>query len=209
MSLENLNLETLKRVCKEYEVIEGRGGFYDLAMELLDVYSLHSAIILLATWNTGRFRFFMSDQKNLKDLKKVLEKNKPLFEKLKDKDFRTVNFDEICNDVEEIYSSLSKVRGVEFTGASKVMHLFNRNLFVMWDTKIRKEYMKKKYEEEYKINIEGTSSRDFLNFQKLMQAIFGRIEWDNQNKTLPKAIDEYNYITITYHKKMQKKPYIS
>ena len=44
--------------------------------------------------------------------------------------------------------------------------------------------------------IEGNNPtwQDFLNFQKLMQKIFGHIDWDEKEKTLPKAIDEYNFV---------------
>ena len=53
---------------------------------------------------------------------------------------QTVEFDEIKDTIKKIYSALSKVKGVEYTGASKVMHLINRKLFVMWDSYIRKGY---------------------------------------------------------------------
>jgi hypothetical protein len=39
-----------------------------------------------------------------------------LFEQLKDKRFQTANFDEIGEIVKQIYSILSKVKGVEYTG---------------------------------------------------------------------------------------------
>lgn len=59
---------------------------------------------------------------------------------LKKLDFRNADFNEIKEIVEKIFNSLSKVKGVEYTGASKIMHLFNKNLFVMWDGYIRKRY---------------------------------------------------------------------
>ena len=80
--------------------------------------------------------------------------------------------------------------------ASKIFHLFCPNLIVMWDDCIRREYGKKKCREKYGIKIEGNNPtwQDFLNFQKLMQKKFGHIDWDEKEKTLPKAIDEYNYV---------------
>ena len=47
------------------------------------------------------------------------------------------------------------------------------------------------------IRIEENTPEDFLNFQKLMQKIFGHIDWSDERKTLPKAIDEYNYVMFT------------
>lgn len=189
-----VNIETLKQKCEEFKRVEGRASFFDIAEEIVNEYPLQASIIVLATWNVGRFRFMVSDNKNLVDLKNAIEECKPLFEKIKDKDFRSTNFDEIKDVVKKIYYILSKVKGVEYTGASKIMHLFNKNLFVMWDSYIRDEY-------EY-----GTTAEDFSNFQMHMQKKFGGVEWNEPNKTLAKAVDEFNYVTITeLEKRRQKK----
>jgi len=199
-----VTLNDLKKKCSEFEKREGRASFYDLAFEIKDTYPLQAAVIILATWNTGRFRFFVSNSKNLADLKKALNLCNPLFNKLKDTEFRTANFNELANEIKRVYSILSEVKGVEYTGTSKVFHLFCPNLIVMWDSYIRKKYKKKKYEKQYGIRVKGTSSEDFLNFQKLMQKIFGHINWDERRKTLTKAIDEYNYVMFTLPKLRSK-----
>jgi len=189
-----LNVETLKKACQEYKRIEGRASFYDVAIEIVDEFPLQASIIILAVWNTGRFRFMASDSQNLIDLKNAIVGSAPLFESVKEKDFRTVKFDEIKDTVKRIYSMLSKVLGVEYTGASKVMHLLNRNLFVMWDKDTREEY-------GYYIADEN----DYFDFQKKMQEKFGGIEWRMASKTLTKAIDEYNQVNIAIPKKEQRK----
>lgn len=182
----SINIKTLKEMCKEFRKIEGRASFYDIAIEIVDSHPLQAVIIILATWNVGRFRFMVSNPQNLIDLKNALEKYKPLFKKVKSGDFQTVNFDKIGKTVKQIYSLLSKVKGVEYTGASKIMHLLNPNLFVMRDNGIRKKY---------KVEV---NPKDFLEFQKLMQKLFGNIKWDEPTKALPKAIDEYNYVKYTF-----------
>lgn len=126
---------------------------------------------------------------NLVNLKNAIEKCKPLFEKLKGTNFRTVNFDEVEDTIKQIYSKFSKVNGVEYTGASKVMHLQNRDLFVMWDTDTRNEY-----------GFTVADANDYFNFLKLMQEKFKDIDWNMPNKTLAKAVDEYNQVTITMPK---------
>jgi hypothetical protein len=180
-----VNIEILKKKGKEFKKAEGRASFYDIAMEIANEHPLQASILLLATWNVGRYRFKQSDTQNLADLKNAIEKCKPSFEKIKDKDFQSTNFDEIRDLVKDIYDILSKVAGVEYTGASKIIHLFNKNLFVMWDGYIRKEY-------GY-----GVTAEDFLNFQKHMQKKFVDIEWNEPSKTLAKAIDEFNYVNYT------------
>jgi len=176
----------LKQKCKEYKENEGRESFYDVAVNIVDDHPLQASIIILATWNSSRFRFFANNPQNLIDLKEAIEKTKPLFEKIKNKEFQTVNLDEIKDNIKEIYSIFSRVKGVEYTGASKVMHLINRNLFIMWDGYIRKEY-----------GLKNNDAEDYFNFLKLMQDKFSNIKWDIPEKSLTKAIDEYNYVIFT------------
>ena len=175
-----VTLSELKEKCRKFEERERRAIFYKLALDIKDTYPLQAAVIILATWNVGRFR--LAGKKEIIKLKDALNSCKPLFDKLKDKEFRTSNFDELANEIKEIYSKFSKIEGVKYTGASKIFHLFCPNLIVMWDDCIRKMYGK------------NTTWQDFLNFQKLMQKIFGHIDWDEKEKTLPKAIDEYNFV---------------
>jgi hypothetical protein len=188
-----MNIETLKKACEEYKNEEGRASFYDVALEIVDSHPLQASIILLAVWNMNRFRFMASDSENLVALQEAIEECKPLVDRLKGKDFKTVNFDEIKDTVMKIYSKLSKVMGVEYTGASKVMHLLNRELFVMWDTDTRKKY-----------GFRMADETDYFNFLKLMQEKVKDIEWNMPNKTLAKAIDEYNQVNITIPE-MQKR----
>lgn len=189
-----MDFETLREACEKYKKEEGRASFYDVALEIVDDHPLQASIVILAIWNISRFRFMASDSKNLVDLKKAIEECTSLFKRLKGKDFRSVNFGEIKDTVEEIYSKLSKVYGVEYTGASKVMHLLNRDLFVMWDTGTRKEY-----------GFYDADATDYFNFLKKMQEKFKGIVWDMPSKTLAKAVDEYNQVTISIPKMRKRK----
>jgi hypothetical protein len=180
-----LDIETLRKACEKYRNEEGRASFYDIALQIVNEYPLQASIIILATWNMNRFRFFASDTQNLVDLNNTIKECKPLFDKLKGRSFKTVNFDEFEDTIQTIYSRLSRIGGVEYTGASKVMHLLNPDLFVMWDTYTRDKYGFDK------------DANDYFNFLKKMQEIFKNIEWNMPNKTLAKAVDEYNQANIT------------
>jgi len=181
-----MDSEELREACEEFKKEEGRASFYDLALEIVDDHPLQASVIILAVWNMNRFRFMASDTRNLVNLRKAIKDCKPLFEKMKGMHFRTVKFDYIKDSVEAIYSKLSSVYGVEYTGASKVMHLLNRDLFVMWDTDTRDEY-----------GFSDASSADYVSFLKLMQDKFKNIEWSVPNKTFAKAVDEWNQVNIS------------
>lgn len=189
-----MNEEMLRRACKGYKRLEGKAGFYDIAVEIADSNPLQAAIMVLAVWNSARFRLMTSDGQNLIDLQKAIEECAPLFERLKGTQLTAADFDEIKDTVKQIYSGLSKVKGVEYTGASKIVHLLSRDLFVMWDREIREKYGYHKANED-----------EYLGFLKEMQRKFKSIKWSLSNKTLAKAIDEYNQVTITIPKRQKRK----
>jgi hypothetical protein len=180
----------LEDMCKVYSKKEGRARYYDYAIEIADRgYLLQASIIILAVWNKARLCKIRSEEYGniLKGLEEVIKKERLKFEGLKG-NFRTFDFKgtESSSMIKETYRDLSKIKGIENTGASKVMHLLNRDLFLMWDTKMRNEYGYPKPNEQ-----------DYLDYLTKMQIKVKDIEWANPNKTLPKAIDEFNYVKIT------------
>jgi hypothetical protein len=52
------------------------------------------------------------------------------------KNIRTADFDRLREDISAIYNTLSQIKGIQYTGAPKMKHLRNRELFVMWDAYI-------------------------------------------------------------------------
>jgi len=181
-----LNKEILESKGKMFKQEEGRASYYDLALEIVDDHPLHASIILLATWNVSRWRFMASDSNKLIELRDAFELCEPILNELKNFDIKTANLDQIKTPIITLYDVLSKIKGVEYTGASKVLHLRNRNLFVMWDDYIRAGY-----------EIKEKNGANYFKFLKRMQSDFGSIEWEDPSITLAKAIDEYNYVEHT------------
>ena len=183
----NINLEKLEEKCKKFEELEKRGTFYDMALNMINKeFEIEAFFLILATWNFATFRYAMKEF-DINGFKSIIKKQgNPIFDKLKDKRLETVNFDEIKEDIEKLYKLLSVIKGVKYTGASKIMHLKNPKLFIMWDGYIKKRYGLRK----------GTAD-DHITFLKKMQEVFKDIKWKREDKTLAKAIDEYNYVAIT------------
>lgn len=160
-----------------------RGMMWYRARKLLeDGYKTEAHILILATWNFARFRYFMTTF-DLQKFEGIIEKVQPIFDKLKNETFEKADFNnsDLQNDIKNIYINLKSI--VEQTGATKIMALTNPNLFIMWDTKIRKKY---------KINNKG-NPEDYIQFITMMQNKFKHIEWNNDKKPLAKAIDEWNH----------------
>lgn len=185
-----IKLEGLLEACKQYKEHEGRADYFKSAAEIVEDHPLQAVILLMATWNKSRFGYFMKDSENMVRLGEALEQTKPLFNKFVAYgwNIQNVDFDEIGDEVKDIYSKFSTIPGIEYTGASKAMCLLNQNLFVMWDASIR---------EAYEV---GNFPKDYLTFLKMMQENIKGVRWEREDKTLAKAIDEYNYVKYTLKK---------
>ena len=117
-----------------------RGLIWHRARKLLKAgYRTEAYILILATWNFARFRYFMTTF-NLQKFEEMIERIQPLFDKLKFQVFEKADFSnsDLQNDIKTIYNNLKSI--VEQTGATKIMFLTNPNLFVVWDTAIRNKY---------------------------------------------------------------------
>lgn len=148
-------------------------------------FEVEAFLLILATWNFARFRYAVRGFK-LSKFQKIIKKLEPHFKKLQHEDFRSINFDDYKKEIRHVFSTFSKIKGVEQTGASKLLHLKNPKVFVMWDKYIREHY-----------GFRRGDADDYFNFLKKMQEIFGASKVSSKDKTLAKLVDEHNYITIT------------
>ncbi len=198
-----IDIDIFNKTTDDFDKREGRTNFFTLAKKLIDSgFETEGLLLILTTWNFAIFRYAVK-QFDIDNFKTVLETLKPNFNKINGQDFKTINFDNYKNDIRTIYNSLSEIEGIKFTGAPKLMHLKNPNVFVMWDTYIRGEKSKKHYD-QLDIFKNGTFefkkySKDFdgyFNFLKDMQDKFKHLNLNGQ-KSLAKAVDEFNYVNIT------------
>ncbi|WP_456372518.1 adenosylcobinamide amidohydrolase [Methanocaldococcus sp.] len=148
---------------------------------------------------------------SLKQLIEVIESVKNDLKKLNGKklislnDEERLNIDEHKEDIKNLYTELKGVDGVGDTAVSKILHLLNPDVFVMWDEEIRKHY-----------GIKNPTAEKYIEFMKMMQnlglkfledyAKYNNIDLkdaeekilnDYKNKPLSKLIDEYNWLVIT------------
>jgi hypothetical protein len=170
----------------KFSKFEARGDIYPLCLNLIKRgFEIEAFLLILSIWNFARFRYAIKDFELLK-FKNKIKKINPHFYKFKNKNFKDINFDKYKKEIKYIFKILSDIKGIEKTGATKLMHLKNPNVFVMWDGYIRKNYGFK----------EGNAD-NYFDFLKKMQELFGSSKVSTKNKTLTKLIDEHNYITIT------------
>ena len=195
---------TFEKTLEEFDVQESRSDFFTLASGLMrDGYRIEAYLLLLATWNFARFRYFVKDF-GIDAFRETMLRLEPTFISLKHLAIATANLDEYRDQIMFIFNELAAVPGIEYTGAPKLMHLRNPAFFVMWDGYIRGEKPKKLYEKlpivqsgDWIVCQYAKVPDPYLEFLKDMQARFSHLTVPDQQKTLAKAIDEFNYVSIT------------
>ena len=199
-----LTTDSFIQSTEQYNELEKRGSIYNMAIRLIkNNFNIEAYILILATWNFARFRYALNNF-DYYGFEETINGLDLYFEKLKNEDFRTINIDHYNEEITEIYNKLSSIKGIEFTGASKIMHLKNRSIFVMWDGFIKGAKAKRYYDEleivkngDWKLKRYGNKPEDYLQFLKDMQERFKDISFQSIEKTFAKAIDEYNFVNIT------------
>ena len=170
---------------EKFDELENRGSYYPMFLNMIEKgLETEAFLFILSTWNFATFRYAMKEF-DLENFKKLVNNLKPYFEKFKGESIETINFDNHKKDIKYIFQELSNIKGIQYTGASKLMHLTIPEVFVMWDAYIRKAWGLKEGKEE-----------DYFNFLKLMQKEFKEME-KSKDRTLSKLIDEYNYVEYT------------
>lgn len=169
----------------KFDELENRGSYYPMFLNMIEKgFNTEAFLFILSTWNFATFRYAMKDF-DLNNFKKVVDDLKPYFDKFKDQSIESIEFDNYEKEIKHIFKKFSKIKGIQFTGASKLMHLTVPKVFVMWDAYIRKAWGFK----------EG-DSEDYFNFLKIMQKEFKGIN-STKTQTLAKLIDEHNYVKFT------------
>jgi len=150
---------------------------------------------------------------NWEQLTNNLRSQKESFQRLQSETLLHINFDdrEITDIIKEVFRSV-KVRYIGPTAISKILHLLNPELFVMWDDRIRREkYHVRANENGYldflkavKQDIEEAMDDQARNSGTDKEEIIERIcrELPSKKlgqkcsrKTLAKLIDEYNWMS--------------
>ena len=85
-------------------------------------FETEAFLFILSTWNFATFRYAMKEF-DLNNFQKTVKELKPYFNKFKDKSIETINLQNYKTETKYIFDTLAKIKGIQFTGASKLMHL--------------------------------------------------------------------------------------
>lgn len=144
------------------------------------------------------------DPEIIHNIKETIRQLSRHFEKLKIENLEKIEFDKnIENTIKEIFNALKNVevgggRLLGSVGTSKIMHIILPELFQMWDGQII-----------YACGYTNNDAENFIKFMKQMQneakellkscsktkeKLCKEFEHHHEIRTLPKLIDEYNFV---------------
>jgi len=185
---------------------EPRAFCYDLATQLISaakdeaadnwydhIKTTKAILLLLFTWN-----FAARETKKLKieDVGNLIRKSRDQLKFLGQFSIESVD-DSAWAVIETVFSSFKTLLGQ--TGASKALSLLNPQLFVMWDTAIRKRLKKELIPGIGNGEIPG----NYVTFLKGVQRIIKEYRIPEklpQGSIIAKKIDEYHYVRIIMQK---------
>lgn len=145
------------------------------------------------------------------ELTERLRNSNEFFQKLRGLNFLDVEFnEEVTSAIRDAYKS-AKVKNIGPTAISKVLHLLNPELFVMWDEDIRDEYrvkgnangyieFLKKMQNEIDEALEEEAKNRGYSKDEVARRICEELTGEKlrreltRKKTLAKLIDEYNWM---------------
>lgn len=203
----------LQKASRKFEELEGRGSFYDIAVNLINnKFNIEAYFLILSTWNFASFRYSVKNFDIVK-FKKIIKQLEIPLKKIEGKTFKKIKFENFKDEIINIFEKLSNIKGIKYTGASKLMHLMNREVFLMWDGYIRGEKAKRYYNNLdivkngiWKTKRYKKDGESYFQFLKETQDLFKNIDYKKNKKSFTKVIDEYLYVNITLHiqKKLKK-----
>ncbi len=160
--------------------------------------TIKGVLLLLFTWN---FAAKKTKKINFQNVGELLRNTKNGLKFLEKYSIRTADHDAWVI-IQLIFDQFRSI--LDQTGASKALSLLNPELFVMWDTAIRK-----------RLNIElipgimnGQNGEKYVIFLKGIQKIIKEYriaEKLPQNSIIAKKIDEYHYVRIVMNMKVRRR----
>jgi hypothetical protein len=200
--------DEFERTIKSFDGTKSmRGKVYYSVLSLIDAgFIVEAHLLLLSTWNFARFRYVIPSF-DLSAYEVLLQDLSGQLQPLLQAEFASVNFDRYRRMISDSFDRLACVRGIEYTGAAKVLHLLIPRVFIMWDSAISGWHTPKKdYHHlqvirsgfwtppNYPFTRNGAGYHDFLVY---CQSRFSGLVSPSSRKTLAKCIDEFNYCSMT------------
>jgi hypothetical protein len=199
-----MNIPTKEEFCKgieEFKKYEKRDAMYKVATFLVSNFwgkppDMSDGLgVLLLTWNHAFYRF---GSFNFDKLEKCIADNIQELNGFRNRNILSLSIDDEKN-IKDLFIKFldalqidsGKKQGIKSPVAvAKALHLLAPNFFPLWDAAIA---------QHYKCHNNNSPAENYIAFCKITKTIADEVKnySNNQNKTLCKLIDEYNYSKYT------------
>lgn len=189
---------------------------------------------ILEKWNPrvwGR----VDEEDAIDQVRDALEESREVLDRLSGKDLLESDLRDCPDEIKEAFKAFEKRKAIKITGASKALHLLNQDLFVMWDIEIRRNYHERLHKKKIPFGLHHAEKdhekcyyaflldckelakelqrertpqelvSDHLN--DLSPSTRETYEKYGYRETIPKMIDEFNYVTFTFREAELRKPW--
>ncbi len=160
-----------------------------------DINTIKGILLLLYTWN---FPAKETKKLDFQNVRKIINNTKDDLKSLEKYSIRTADKG-AWEKIEHVFDKFKNLFGQ--TGASKALSLLNPELFVMWDTEIRRQLKKRKLILGI---MNGEKGEYYVIFLKGIQKIIEEYRIPEnlpQNSVIAKKVDEYNYVKLVMGKR--------
>ncbi|MEM2777060.1 MAG: hypothetical protein QXU83_07340 [Candidatus Bathyarchaeia archaeon] len=139
------------KYCKKYHEEDPRDIAYIIIRNIIfkdpeNLSYILAASKLIITWNTARHqRLPYEIRKSLEDdIIKAYEESRRTLESFKNErlELLVLEDDLTKEKIKTAFFNFSSKKSIGSTGASKILHIINPHVFMMWDTNIRNSYHK-------------------------------------------------------------------
>lgn len=190
---------------------EPRAFCYELSTQLIEKakeisadnwyeneYTIKGLLLLLFTWNYAAKETKKLNFLNVGELLRATKKDLILLEK-----YSIITVDDTAWEViKGIFNQFRNLIGQ--TGSSKALSLLNPELFVMWDTSIRK-YLNRKLIPGIESGNKGEHYVIFLKGIKNIIKAYNISEKLSPDSVIAKKIDEFHYVTLVMNKRAKRR----
>jgi len=216
-----MNLTLLLHMSRRYELDESRADVYPMVNYWIgknesNLEKIRGIATLLYVWNVGYYsRAGKSFAVAVSNVEEVF--NKPRFHNLlssiKNLELFNIDLKKHSKEITALYQCVHDVTGIGDTGTSKLLHLMQPQLFVMWDEgicnhyhkehRLRNMWHKQGYDECYLEFLKDMQkeAKDLLTQSSKNQIKQGLFEISGYKKTIAKGLDEFNYMMFTVPQK--------
>lgn len=212
-----MDLSLLLYMSEKFEKEEARADIYPMVRYWIEngdsmIDKIRGVATLLYIWNAGYYgrakKGFSGAVATVGQLFSDKEFRK-LENELENFDLCSINIINYKNQITEFYKCIRKHKGLGPTATSKVLHIIHPKLFVMWDDEISKKFhYNHRKRGLYHSRCSGICYYEFLkDTKKEIKDVLRQVsqkeiknasfEIAGYKKTIPKIIDEFNYMQYT------------